>query len=360
MQVSDIAQLRLINQHLATPVFSDPADLVFYMGAMQAQDYAAAKWAVAQRLQDAADDLIEKAFTSGNIIRTHVMRPTWHFVHPADIRWMLELNAPRVMKIASTYQRQLGLDHAVFLKCEKALAHAMEGGKQLMRAEILEVLQQAGIGANEQRFIHIMMQMELTGLVCSGGRRGKQFTYTLLEERVPPVKAFDRQDALAALAERYFTAHGPATLQDYVWWSGLTIADAKAGIGMIKDKLKSSNVGQSTFWFAASAGASVENAPAAYLLPNYDEFIVSYKDRSAAIAAEDMIKNDPRGTIFNHTILVHGRVVGIWKRRIGKNNVDIMLNPFAPQGKANHAAILSAAKRYVRYLGLKEFNLHIS
>ncbi len=357
MQLSDIAQLRLVNQHLARPVFTDPADIVSHMGAMQAQDFAAAKWAVAQRLLGATDDLIENSFSRGDIVRTHVMRPTWHFVHPADIRWMLQLTAPRVMKIAATYHRQQKLDQVIFSKCEKALAKAMEGGRHLMRAEIIEVLQRAGVATDEQRFLHIMMQMELTGLVCSGARRGKQFTYALLDERVPAVKTLDKKDALLALAERYFTAHGPATLKDYIWWSGLTATDAKAGTEMIKDKLQSVEALGSTFWFARHEDTFIDRVPAALLLPNYDEYIVSYKDRTAAILARDMIKNDPRGTIFNHTILISGRVVGIWKRSIGNSKVDIVLIPFAALSKVNHGAVLTAVKRYVRYLGLKEFDL---
>jgi len=230
MTISDIREQRLLNQHLASPHFIQPADIVYYMGAIQAQDYVGGKWAIAQRLKGATDKTIEDAFTNGSIIRTHVMRPTWHFVHPKDIRWMIQLTAPRIMAIAGTQHRQFQLNNSIFSKCEKAIQQAMEGGKQLIRNEIVEALEQAGVATNEQRFIHIMMQMELIGLVCSGGRQGKQFTYTLLDERVPATKPLDKQEALAALAERYFTSHGPATLQDYVWWSGLTVADAKTGL----------------------------------------------------------------------------------------------------------------------------------
>ena len=358
MTASDIRELRLLNQHLASPLFTNPADLVYYMGAIQAQDYTGAKWAIAQRLKAASDKAIEKAFTNGDIIRTHVMRPTWHFVHPLDIRWMLELTAARVMAIAGTQYRQFQLDNAIFSKCEKAILQAMEGGKQLMRDEIAEALQHAGVATDEQRFIHIMMQMELIGLVCSGGRQGKQFTYALLDERVPPVKSLDKQEALVVLAERYFIAHGPATLQDYVWWSGLIVADAKAGLEMIKHKLNHAASDGNTYWFAEKDTPKTK-PPAAFLLPNYDEYIVSYKDRSATIAASDINKADPRGTIFNHTIVVNGKIIGTWKRNIGKTRVDIELIPFVPLSKANHAAIASAAKRYARFLSLNDFTLTI-
>jgi len=359
MKVADIIQLRLQNQHLASPVFKNPADIVYHMGAVQAQDYSGAKWAIAQRLVGANDDLIEKAFTDGDIIRTHVMRPTWHFVSPHDIRWMLELTAPRVQSLSSFRHRQLKLDKGIFAKCEKALIKALEGGRQLARNDVAAALQQAGVSTDEQRFVHIMMEMELIGLVCSGGRQGKQFTYALLNERVPQTKAFERDETLAALAERYFVAHGPATLQDYVWWCGLTVADAKAGIEMIKDKLASSEFEGNTYWFTERSADLVLKSSSAYLLPNYDEYIVSYKDRSAAIEASNIDKADPRGTIFNNTIVVNGRVIGTWKHSFRKNTIVLEIIPFKPLSKANETAINAAAKRYTRFWGLKDFVLQI-
>ncbi len=352
----NIPQLRLQNQYLSNPVFKNPADVVHYMGAIQAQDYAGAAWAIGQRLQGASQTIIEKAFTDGDIIRTHVMRPTWHFVSPQDIRWMLELTAPRVQAIAGTRHRQLSLDKDVFLKSEKALIKALSGGKQLARTDLGDVLQKAGVNTDEQRFIHIMMQMELIGLVCSGGRQGKQFTYSLLEERVPKTKTINRDEALATLAKRYFMAHGPATLQDYAWWSGLTVTDAKAGLEMIKAQLASQVFEGSTYWFAERSQTSTKSSTA-FLLPNYDEYIVSYKDRSAAIELTDIDKTDPRGTIFNNTIIVNGRVVGTWKRGFRKNKALIGISLFVKLSKANHAAITSAAKRYTKFLGLKDFEL---
>lgn len=360
MTVTDIVQQRLIDQHLASPVYKAPADIVYYMGAIQAQDYAGAKWAIAQRLQGAADAAIEKAFTDGDIIRTHVMRPTWHFVHPKDIRWMLELTAPRVQALAKFRHRQLKLDNNIFSLCEKTLQKVLSEKKQLLRDDIATALQHAGVDTNEQRFIHIMMQMELIGLVCSGGREGRQFSYALLDERVPPVKAMDRKDALAELAGRYFVSHGPATIQDYVWWSGLTMADAKAGLEAINDKLVSEILDKNTFWFVRRSDELKDKAPAAFLLPNYDEYIVSYKDRSAAIETKN-IKNkaDPRGAIFNHTVVINGRIMGIWKRTIGKNRVDIEISSFAPLSKVNQAAVNTAAKRYAKFLDIKDFTLTV-
>jgi hypothetical protein len=263
------------------------------------------------------------------------------------------------MTIAGTQYRQHKLDHIVFSKSEKAILQAMEGGKKLTRNEIAEALEQAGVGTNEQRFIHIMMQMELIGLVCSGGRQGKQFTYALLDERVPATKLFDRQEAVIALAQRYFTSHGPATLQDYVWWSGLTVTDARTGLEAVRHKLNSAELNGNTYWFAGQENLMKSKSPGVFLLPNYDEYIVSYKDRGFAIAASDLNKADPRGTIFNHTIVANGKIIGIWKRAIGKTQVDIELIPFGPIGKSNQTAVATAAKRYAKFLGLKNFTINI-
>lgn len=359
MRLIDINKLRLQNQQLAQPHFTKPADIVRWLGAVQAQDYGGAKWALGQRLKGATDKIIEKAFTNGDIIRTHVLRPTWHFVAPEDLKWMLELTSARIQATAGTQHRQFKLDNAVFAKCEKAIQTGMEGGRQLMRSEIAELLQQAGVETNEQRFIHIMMQMELIGLVCSGGRQGKQFTYTLVDDRIPKSPVFSKDEALATLAQRYFTAHGPATLQDYTWWSGLTVADAKLGLEMLKGNLVNIEQGGAVYWFARNSDIETSRSSAAYLLPNYDEYIVSYKDRSSVIHEKDISKADPRGTIFNHTLIIGEKVTGIWKREITKKALEIEIFPFRPLSKAAEASVNAAAGRYRRFLGLKELKLTI-
>src|SRR6266568_4837740 len=234
----NIAHQRLHNQFIAQQAFEKADDVVRWLGAVQAQDYAAAKWALGLRMQNSTDDLIEQAFTDGTILRTHVMRPTWHFVLPADIRWMLALTAPRVLATIAYYDRTLELDDAVFSQSNAVLAKALQGGKQLTRAELFSELQQAGIATdNLQRIGHILMHAELDGIICSGARRGKQFSYALLDERAPQARTLDCEEALAEFARRYFTSRGPATLQDFVWWSGLTVADARAGLEMVKPQL---------------------------------------------------------------------------------------------------------------------------
>ena len=350
----DIAHQRLHNQLITRRTFEKPGDVVEWLGAVQAQDYAAAKWAVGLRLQGTTDDDIEQAFTRGAILRTHLMRPTWHFVSPADIRWMLALTAPRVNAVNAYYYRKLALDDAVFMHSNAVLAKALQGGKQFTRPELASVLQQAGIATDDlQRFTHIMMRAELDGIVCSGARRGKQFTYALLDERAPQARTLDRDEALAQFARRYFTSHGPATLQDFVWWSGLTVADARASLELVTPQLMHEVVDGQTYWFSMSTPPAKDLSPTAYLLPNYDEYIVGYTDRSAVFDASHTNKLDPRGNVlFNHTIVMDGRVVGTWKRTIKKDAVIITPSLLTPLNDAETRAFAAAANRYGAFLDI--------
>ncbi len=350
----DIAHQRLHNQLITQRTFEKPGDVVQWLGAVQAQDYAAAKWAVGLRLQGVTSDDIEQACAGGAILRTHLMRPTWHFVSPADIRWMLALTAPRVNAANATWYRKLELDDAVFTRSNTVLAKALQGGEQLTRPELVSVLQQGGIATDELlRFTYIMMRAELDGIVCSGARRGKQFTYALLDERAPQARTFDRDEALAEFARRYFTGHGPATLQDFVWWSGLTVADARAGLEMVTSQLMYEVVDGQTYWLSQYAPLAKDISQAAYLLPNFDEYIVGYTDRSAVFDASRTKKLDPRGNIlFSHTMVLDGRVVGTWKRTMKKDAVIITPSLFTPLNEAETRAFAAAANRYGAFLAM--------
>src|SRR6266446_3507417 len=351
MTILDIAHQRLHNQLITRRTFEKPGDVVEWLGAVQAQDYAAAKWAVGLRLQGTTDDDIEQAFTRGAILRTHLMRPTWHFVSPSDIRWILALTAPRVNAVNAYYYRKLALDDAVFMHSNAVLAKALQGGKQLTRPELASVLQQAGIATDDlQRFTHIIMRAELDGIICSGARRGKQFTYALLDERAPQARMLDRDEALAELTMRYFTSHGPATMQDFVWWSGLTVIDAKAGLEMVKPQLVHEVVDGQTYWFSPSTPLVQDLSQAAYLLPNYDEYTVGYTDRSAIFDALHTNKLDPRGGLLTNTMVLDGQVVGTWKRTFKKNTVVIEANPFVPLSITETRAFAASANRYGAFL----------
>src|SRR6266568_1460947 len=347
----DIAHQRLHNQLITQPMFEKPGDVVQWLGAVQAQDYAAAKWALGLRLQDVTDNDIEQAFADGAILRTHVMRPTWHFVSPADIRWVLALTAPRVNALNAQYYRRLELDDATFTRSNAALAKALRGGKQLTRSQLVPVLQQAGIATdNILRFTYIIMRAELDGIICSGARRGKQFTYALLDERAPQARTLDRDEALYELAGRYFTSHGPATLQDFVWWSGLTVADARTGLEMVTSQLMHEVIDSQTYWRSASTPPANDLSQIVYLLPNFDEYTVGYTDRSAIIDASDAEKFNTRGNVLNPIIVLNGRVVGTWKRTMNKDAVILTPSLFTPLNEAETRALDESANRYGTFL----------
>jgi len=354
MTLMNIAHQRLLNQHIAPPKFQEPDEVVRWLGAVQAQDYAAAKWAVAQRTKGITDSAVDEAFDKGKILRTHVMRPTWHFVAPEDVRWLLELTAPRV-HAANAYQyRRLELDKAVFNQRNAALTKALRDGRQLTRAELAAVLQHAGIETGDLlRLTYLILGAELDGIVCSGARRGKQFTYALLDERVPAAKTLSHEEALAELTRRYFTSHGPASEEDFIWWSGLTRVDVRSGIEMVKQQLGHDLIKGQTYWFAASLTTAKVNRQAAYLLPNFDEYIVGYTDRSAIFDSWHADKLDARSNpLFQHTLVINGQTAGTWKRTLKRDAAIIELKPFAPLTKSEERSVAATAEKYGEFLGL--------
>ena len=234
------------------------------------------------------------------------------------------------------------------------LAEALQGGRQLTRTELGSVLQRAGIACdNLLRLGYFLIHAELDGIICSGARRGTQFTYALLDERAPQSKTLDRLEALAEFALRYFTGHGPATLQDFVWWSGLTATDAKAGLDMVSSQFTREVIDGQTYWSSGSVMPPIDDvSQAMYLLPNFDEYTVGYTDRSAVIDEADMPKFDPRMSTLNNAIVLHGRIVGTWKRTLKKDSVSIAPTLFTPLNEAETRALTEAANRYGAFLGL--------
>jgi hypothetical protein len=336
---ADIARRRLAAQRLVGTPFRSPVDAVGRLGAVQAQDYAGAKWAVAQRTRHATDDGIERLIASGAILRTHVLRPTWHFVLPADIRWMLALTGPRIAAQMSYNNRRFGLTPKVFARANDAIARALEGGAQLTRSEIADALQRARVDAADGlRVGHILMQAELDAVICSGARRGKQITYALLDDRAPSTTTMDRDEALATLATRYFSTRSPATPQDFAWWSGLTVADAKRG--------------------TAAAGVRDVQKPAeptrsVHLLPNFDEFFIAYRDRRAILDRVDGVVPMQRATaLFAHVIEIDGQLVGGWRRVVTAKSVDVETTYLAKVTAAERKAVASQVARYKAFAAL--------
>ncbi|HEX5158582.1 MAG TPA: winged helix DNA-binding domain-containing protein [Ktedonobacterales bacterium] len=350
MTPADIGLRRLARQRLTGQRFATPAEVVGWLGAVQSQEYLGAIWSLGIRMgADVTDAVIERAFTEGTILRTHVMRPTWHFVAPADIRWLLELTAPRIKATMAYYDRQLGLDDALYARCNEIIARALEGGKHLTRAELGKALAESGIVVEGQQLAHIVSHAELDAVVCSGPRRGKQFTYALLAERAPTAKTLPRDEALAELTQRYFTSHGPATARDFAWWSGLTMADIRAGLEMVGADLGHEEIAGQTYWFPDSLSPAIEPSETAFLLPTYDEFLVGYQGFGAALTGGR--GNGERAT-FSATIVIDGRVVGNWRRTIVRGAVVVELAPFAPLTASEREAVFAAASRFGAFLGM--------
>lgn len=347
MNSSDVLAQRLHNQKLSSPDFDKPTDVVRWFGAVQAQDFNAAKWALALRMREPTNLDIESAYDEGQIVRTHVMRPTWHFVAREDIRWLLQLTAPRVNIKSGPAYRMFELDAATFKRSHKVIANALKGGKHLTRSALKTLLNRAGIAAdNPVRLAHIVLRAELDGVVCSGPMEGKQFTYMLFDERVPATKTLNREEALAELARRYFKSHGPATVQDFVWWSGLTVADANHAIELIDRDLRKEMVEEKLYVGPRSVRAATPPEYSTHLLPAFDEYNVAYKARHLVFDG-----GAPLSTwdVLGPTIIVDGKAVGTWKRAGDK---VITLNTSNALKKSQKLAIAAAAKRYTAFVGL--------
>ena len=315
---------------------------------MQAQDYAMAKWAIGVRLANATDQAIETAINNAEIIRTHLLRFTWHFVSANDVYWMLELTAPHIKASLKSRHRELGLDETIVAKSNAVIKRALRGGKQLTRAELIAKLAQAKIATDDNRASHLLGCAELDGIACSGATRNGKQTYALLAERVPKTKSLTREQALAKLGTIYFTSHGPATSQDFVWWSGLTVGDAKRALEMVKADFVTEKIGAQTFWFTH---ISKTDEKAVYLLPAFDEFLISYSDRSASLADEHVRRAVSSNGIFRPVIVVNGQVAGLWKRTIKKDTVIVEAEFFKQPDKTTKRLVEQAVFRYGRFQG---------
>lgn len=353
MDFKTISQIRLICQQIAGTNFITPREIVGWMGAMQAQDYSMAKWAISVRLPAATDSIIENAFNKGEILRTHVLRPTWHFVSADDIYWMLELTAPHMNRAMKGRHKALGLDEKIFAKSNSIIHAALEKGKHLTRPEIMSELQKNKIETHDLKSIHLMYHAELNGIVCNGIMRGKEHTYALLEKRVKKTKSITREEALAKLAERYFTSHGPATLEDFTWWSGLNVTESRQALEMVEKNFVAETFKSKTYLFTNSFAVPKRNKLSFHLLPAFDEYIISYKDRSAAIQMEHQPKAFSSNGIFWPTIIINGKVVGLWKRNIQKDKVIIEVEFFKEPTKAGINSFKKESKKYGKFLDKK-------
>jgi hypothetical protein len=352
MTLKEIPAIRLISQQIAGTKFKTAKDIVGWMGAMQSQDYTMSKWAVGARLPKSTDTLIQKALDKGEILRTHLLRPTWHLVSAENIDWMLELTSPQVKASMKSRNKELEITEALYTKSNKLLEKALADGKHLTREELVSKLEKANIAIDNNRAAHFLMQAELDGIICSGAVKDKKQTYALLSERVSKTKKLHREEALAKLAHTYFSSHCPATLKDFTWWSGLSITDARNALEMVQSDFISEKIGAETYWLTNSFSIPKKNLPLVHLLPAFDEFIISYKDRTASLLLEHHKKTISDNGLFRPVIVVNGQVTGLWKRTIKKDKVIVETDFFYPHDKAMQKLIREAAESFAGFLDL--------
>ena len=335
------------------PVLRTPADVVRWFGAVQSQDFGPAKWSLGERLPGITDAEVQRSFDAGEFLRTHVLRPTWHFVTPEDIRWLLRLTAPRVHATNAYAYRRAGLDDGAFAKAHALLAEALDGGIPRTRKELAEVVGGAGLPSTGFGLGYLLMHAELDGLICSGPSRGKQHTYTLLEARVPAAPERDPDEALAELVTRYFTSHGPATAKDLRWWSSLTLADIARGVALAGDRLRHDLVDGVSYW-SGWQESTVLPSPTVHLLQGYDEYVVAFAESKYVLDVSGLARALPPGTsVPNGVLLLNGQVTGHWKRMCTKDTLLVEAVLHRPLGYAESQALEAAAARQATYLNLR-------
>jgi hypothetical protein len=334
--MTDLRRRRLRNQCLVAPARATLAEIVGRFGAMQSQEYSGAKWSVGQRVAGADDAAVQAALDHGTVLRTHVLRPTWHFVRPADIVWLQRLTAPRVHAYSAYYYRQTGVDDELVARSNALICAALAGGNHLTRTELQAVLAAGGIAAEGVRLAYVIMRAELDALICNGVMRGKQHTYALVSERAPDAVELDPDEALAELTRRYFTSHGPATARDFGWWSSLTAADVRRGLRLVVSELASEELDGQTYFSAPGPSARAATGPHVLLLQAFDEYLVAYAESKELVQA----------------VVLDGRAAGTWKRVRTPEALTVEVGLRVPLDGAQRAALDAAAERYGRYLGL--------
>lgn len=353
MTLTDIAHLRVYNQHIAGKPCAKPENVVSWLVAVQAQDYLGSLWGIGQRVKGATEGSVEQAIADRRIVRTWPMRGTIHFLHADDVRWMVELLAPRIIALhAKRVLRDFSLDDNVTARSRDVLMKELEGGRSLERNDVYATLERAGIATGGQRGLHIIGRLAHEGVLCFGPRAGKQPTFVLMEEWVPDARRLERDEALAELARRYFTGHGPATAHDFAWWSGLTLTEARAGLAEAQGSLVEIRVDGTSYWMSSSMPKVEDPSESAFLLPAYDEFTVAYQDRSAALdPANNHVMQGME--ILGPVIVINGRVVGTWKRALKKSVVEITPTLLRSLKRKEKNALEEAAERYGAFLELE-------
>jgi hypothetical protein len=349
--VSGLLHRRFHSQHLSGPPLSNVPEVVDHLCCVQSQDYLGAKWSVGQRIKNGTDAAIDRALNDGTILRTHILRPTWHFVTPADIGWILALTGPHVLRANKGMERKLGLDAKLLARCERLVGEALEGGAHKTRDELGEVLRRNGIEATGHRLAYIVMAFELTGFICSGALTGKKQTHALMVERAPKTRRMARDEAVAELLRRFFVGHSPATLKHFCWWSQLTQKEAKPALAEIRKEFEVEVKG-GVEWFGRPRKGRAPATSRAWFIPEYDEALVGSPDMGVARLAADR-RIGKSSAVYDRPAFVDGTVVGTWKRSFEGKGAALEVALLGKIGGEGRKALEAECDVYSRFLGVE-------
>jgi hypothetical protein len=351
MKLSEIAIERLKSQHLSVGKHASPDDVVSWLGAVQAQDYYGAKWSVGLRLSGITDEEVENALKTKKILRTWGNRGTLQFISTRDVGLFLKLMAPRIISRNAKRYRELGLDEKTLSKSEEVLINALKGSKGIKRTELQEILEQNGVSTEGQRTAFILQRASLDGLIHQSVSIKNTPVYHSMEDLHE--KELNMEDSLKEISKRYFYSHGPATLKDFVWWSGLTVKDAKSGLQSIKHLLKPENIHGKEYWSKPTKLSMEHRSPVINLLPIFDDLLLGYQDRGASIdiMTRKLLRN--KYGMFSPTIIVDGVVTGTWKRFIKGDNVIFRPKLFRKLDEQESDALNLEIIRYSEFLDKK-------
>jgi hypothetical protein len=344
----EIAARRLANQRLVGEPLATPAEAVRRLGAVQAQEYPLARWSLGQRAHDLDEAAIDRALADGDILRTHVLRDTWHFVAAEDIRWIVELTRPRIRMRNEGMHRRFGLDAQLLARTDALIAEALTERGRLTRAQLASHLAEHGLETAGPRLAYMLMHAELELLICSGGLEGKQQTYALVDVRAPRARSLSPEDGLVELARRFFTSHGPATVKDFAWWATLRVSDVRRALELLGDELERVDVDGRAFW-STEAGAAPANEPRAHLLQTYDEYVVAYAESRDVLDVEGLAG----GERFSPTVILCGQFAGTWSRKATNRAHAVEVRLARPPKKAERAALEEAVASYARFVGVR-------
>lgn len=348
----ELTSLRLSSQQISSSKFAKPEELVSWFGGMQSQDFMSSKWAIGLRTNGSSDQTVEQALKARKIVRTWPMRGTLHIVSAEDIRWMLGLTGPRIISSVKARHKELELDEALFNRSKDILSRELYGGKELTRKELTALFAQNGIQAEGVRLSHILNKAGMEQLLCFGTRKGSEFTYTLLDEWIPATKPLSKEESVIRLTLQYFQSRGPATLSDFIWWSGLRITEARMGLENLRQQLIAEQFKGETYWMSNSAAAIKKPEKEVYLLPAFDEYFLGYRDRSAFLDPTYNKNVISSNGIFHPIIVINGKIIGTWERTIKKNKILIILKPLLPVNHKEEELIWQEAGRFAEFTGL--------